>query len=317
MNHEKKAFGYIFDQSLKTLKSNLFLLVPSLIFYAIIGVLSLTISIPLMNSANSNPYLLFNRFESDPMSYIGAYLLAFFVMTSFAIFFESGNMYMVRNIIKGESNGLSDFLSGLTKYPHKILGFGLVLTLIFMVSYVIMIFLIIFAAKLAAFAAVLVGIAVFIALFFFVIVFQPYDAVMALGDNGAVDTIPATYKFGKSNFLSIFLLTFVIVVVTLLFQGASSVTRGVSSFNMNSSTFSDIKTAPFIIVYIIQMLVGLVLRVFSRIFKFHLYNENCDDFTSKEDDVILNDYTSSRLESNGSESSRIDITKSDDSNNGE
>lgn len=315
MENEKKGFGYFFDKSLKTLKNNLFVLVPNLIFYIITGAISMAIMIPLMNGAASNPYLLMNKFEANPSSFFGAYFLFFFVIIALSLFIESGNMYMIRNVVKDESNGLSDFLGGLTKYPHKLLGFGLVMFLMILGFYIGIFVLVFVAIKVGTFLSVIISIAIFILAVFLAVVFQPYDAVMAVGDNGPIDTISKSFKFGKSNFLSLFLLIFIVIVISLLFQGAASVTSGVGSIGASISGRPEFSIVPFVVVYIIQILIGLILRSFSRIFKFHLYLENSGEFDLNTNDTVLNDYIADNFSSNTSEyQSGIDMTKSSDSN---
>jgi len=315
MENEKNGFGYFFDKSLKTLKNNLFVLVPNLVFNIIAGGISMAIIIPLMNDATSNPYALMNKFQSNPGAFLGAYFLFFFLIIAISLFVESGNMYMIRNVVKGESNGLSDFIYGLTKYPHKLLGFGLVIILMIIAIEIVIAILIFLALKAGTFLAVMIGIAVFVLIVFLSVVFQPYDAVMAVGDSGPIETISKTFKFGKSNFLTLFLLVFVAFIISLLFQGATSVTGGVGSIGASMSGKAEFSTIPFVIIYAISTFVGLILKVFSRIFKFHLYHENSDEFASDANETVLNDYAADDFSSNTSEAkSSINITKQSDSN---
>ncbi|MGB3366265.1 MAG: hypothetical protein WBA54_02140 [Acidaminobacteraceae bacterium] len=315
MENENKGFGYFFDKSLKTLKNNLFVLVPNFIFYIVMGAISLAIIMPLMKGASNNPYMLMNKFQSNPGGFVGSYFLFLFAIIAFSLFVESGNMYMIRNVIKGQSNGLSDFMGGLTKYPHKLLGFGLLMILVIICIEIVLAILFFIAFKIGTFLAVIIGIAAFVLIVFLSVVFQPYDAVMAIGDNGPIETISKTLKFGKSNFLTLFILIFVVFIISLLFQGAASVTTGVSSIGASMSANADFSSIPFIIVYSIQMIISLILSAFSRIFKFHLYQENSGHFDIDSDKDVLNDYISNDFTSNTSETkSTIDITKPSDSN---
>ena len=70
---------------------------------------------------------------------------------------------------------------------------------------------------------------------------------------------------------------------------------------------------PFIIVYIIQTFIGLVLNGFSRTFRFTLHLENSIEISESGDGAILNDYQTPTFDSNTEETSKIDITKSNDS----
>lgn len=296
MENETKGFGYFFDKSLRTLKSNMFLLVPNLIFYIVMGLIAAAVLVPVFASTATNPYALMNKIESNPFGFLGAYILFLFVIIAISLFVESGNMYMVRNVVKDESNGLSDFMSGLTKYPHKLLGIGL---LAFLAIIGIEIIIVILAfMKLPMPLVVILGIAALLFLLFAAIVFQPYDAVMALGDNGPIDTISKTFKFGKSNFLPLFLLVLITIIISLLFQGANSATSGVSMFGGLTPSLNDFKLAPFIIIYVIQLGMGMIINLFSRIFKFHLYHEKSDDFNTNEKETILDDYIAEDFNSN-------------------
>ncbi len=50
MENQKQGFGYFFDKSLRTLKNNLFVLVPNLVLYIVMGIISLSVMITLINS---------------------------------------------------------------------------------------------------------------------------------------------------------------------------------------------------------------------------------------------------------------------------
>jgi hypothetical protein len=206
-------------------------------------------------------------------------------------------------------------MGGLTKYPHKLLGFGLVMILVIICIEIVLAIIFFIAFKIGTFLAVIIGIAAFVLIVFLSVAFQPYDAVMAIGDNGPIETISKTLKFGKSNFLTLFLLVFVVFIISLLFQGAASVTTGVSSIGASMSGNADFSSIPFIIVYSIQMIVSLILSAFSRIFKFHLYQENSGQLDLDSGEDVLNDYTTNDFTSNTSDAkSTIDITKASDSN---
>lgn len=278
MSEEKKGFGYCFDKSLKDLKNNLFLVVPDLLILTVVLIIAGIVSIPLVQMAADNPFLFANYIEDKFDLFIGVYA-GFMIIAIFAsLFVLSGNMYMTKKVVLRNSEGLKDFVSGLTKYPIKLLGF---FALLFIITFGLV--FVVGLTMLIPILGILLTIAAYI---YFVTVMQSYDAVMAMGDNGVLETFSKMFDFGNKNFMTLFLLILMQLVGGGMFQATATV-----PFSAIASPQGDGITASFIITFIIlvivQVLVSVFLGVFTRLFRYHLYfsNELGENTISEETDI--------------------------------
>lgn len=281
MNEEKKGFGYCFDKSLKDLKNNLFLVVPDLIIFAVVLILGALTAIPLIKKATENPFLFENYIDENIGMFMGVYALFMIVALIVSLFVASGNMYMTKRVVLGESEGLKDFTSGMTKYALRLLGFY-VLLIIISIGLVLVLGL----TMLIPILGILLIIAAYI---YFVTVMQSYDAAMAMGDNGVFDTFSKMFDFGNKNFLTLFLLVLLQVVVSVMFQATASAPFAAIG-DPYGSGFTTSLIIVTILVVAVQVIVSVFLGVFTRLFRFHLYYANELGGGNVEEEAAIEDY---------------------------
>lgn len=265
MNEEKKGFGHCFDKSLKSLKGNLFLVIPDLLIYLVVMILGAFTFIPFIMKAVDNPFLFESYIEENLGLFVGGYIIFILAAIVISLFVASGNMYMTRRVVLGESEGLKDFMDGLTKYPLRLLGLYLMLMVIGIGLVILM-----SVSLIIPILGILLVLAVYI---YFATIFQSYDAIMSMEDCGVFDTLSKIFDFGNKNFLTLFLLVLFQIVIGGMFQATASAPMG-AMFDPYGGDFSGSIIAVSILLMLVQIIVSVFLGTFSRLFRFHLYNAN-------------------------------------------
>lgn len=173
---------------------------------------------------------------------------------------------MTRRVVLGESEGLKDFVRGMTKYPLRLLGLICMMLLI-----LIALMMVLSLSLIIPILGILVVIGVNI---FFTTIVQSYDAIMSMEDFGVFDTLSKIFDFGKKNFLTLFLLILFQIVIGGMFQATASAPMGAMMDPYTTTDFSISMVVVGLLLMLVQIIVSVFLGTFTRLFRFHLYNAN-------------------------------------------